>query len=81
MFLLPRYSPGFTVGSGAALGVRRESSEPGETGDVTRLSRAGLLRAAEGSMIGPLAVFVPADARGVTRSSRSGRAARSGRSP
>jgi hypothetical protein len=40
---------------------------PGETADVTRLSRAGLLRAAEGSMISPLAVFLPADAQGVSR--------------
>jgi acetyltransferase-like isoleucine patch superfamily enzyme len=40
---------------------------PGETVDLTRLSRAGLLRAGERSVISPLAVFVPADAQGVTR--------------
>ena len=46
-------------------------SEPvfasGQTVDVTGLSRAGLLRAGQGSVISPLAVFVPADAQGVTR--------------
>jgi acetyltransferase-like isoleucine patch superfamily enzyme len=46
-------------------------SEPvfasGQTVDMTGLSRSGLLRAAEGSVISPLAVFVPADDRGVTR--------------
>ena len=39
----------------------------GETVDLTGLSRSGLLRAAEGSLISPLAVFVPVDAQGVAR--------------
>ena len=34
---------------------------------MARLSRAGLLRAAAGSVISSLAVFLPADAQGVTR--------------
>ena len=38
-----------------------------ETVDLTGLSRSGLLRAAEGSLISPLAVFVPVDAQGVAR--------------
>ena len=39
----------------------------GETVSAGELSRTGLLRAAEGSTINQLAVFVPADTQGVTR--------------
>ena len=47
--------------------MRERSFVPEETADVATLSRAGLLRAAEGSVISSLAVFLPADAQGVTR--------------
>ncbi|HTU72928.1 MAG TPA: DapH/DapD/GlmU-related protein [Trebonia sp.] len=40
---------------------------PGETTDAETLSRLGLLRAGEGCVISPLAVFVPADSQGVSR--------------
>jgi acetyltransferase-like isoleucine patch superfamily enzyme len=40
---------------------------PGEAVDAARLARLGLLRAGEGCMISPLAVFIPADAQGATR--------------
>jgi hypothetical protein len=39
----------------------------GETVDVAGLSRSGLLRAASGTVISSLAVFVPTDTQGVTR--------------
>ena len=47
--------------------MREPAFASGETADAATLSRAGLLRAAEGSVISPLAVFLPADAQGVTR--------------
>lgn len=40
---------------------------PGEAVNADRPGRLGLLRAREGCMISPLAVFVPADAEGTTR--------------
>jgi acetyltransferase-like isoleucine patch superfamily enzyme len=51
--------------------MRNQATEaafaPGEAVDAARLSRLGLLRAGEGCVISPLAVFMPADAEGVTR--------------
>jgi acetyltransferase-like isoleucine patch superfamily enzyme len=51
--------------------VMHQESEPafapGETTDASTLSRLGLLRIGEGCSISPHAVFVPADAQGVTR--------------
>ncbi len=47
--------------------MREPAFASGEMADVATLSRAGLLRAAEGSVISSLAVFIPADAQGVTR--------------
>ena len=47
--------------------MRKPAFAPEETADAATLSRAGLLLAAEGSVISPLAVFLPADAQGVTR--------------
>jgi acetyltransferase-like isoleucine patch superfamily enzyme len=72
MRLLPGHRPGFTVGpKGSAQHEEKTMREPAfapeETADAATLSRAGLLRAAEGSVISPLAVFLPADAQGVTR--------------
>ena len=86
MRLLPGHRPGFTVGpEGSAQReektMREPAFAPGETADAATLSRAGLLRAAEGSVISPLAVFMPADAQGVIRPVEIGAAARSGRSP
>jgi acetyltransferase-like isoleucine patch superfamily enzyme len=40
---------------------------PGEAVDAARMSRLGLLRAGEGCVISPLAVFIPADAQGTAR--------------
>jgi acetyltransferase-like isoleucine patch superfamily enzyme len=40
---------------------------PGETTDAAMLSRLGLLRVGEGCLLSPLAVFMPADALGVSR--------------
>jgi acetyltransferase-like isoleucine patch superfamily enzyme len=40
---------------------------PGEAVDAARLARLGLLRAGEGCVISPLAVFIPADAEGTAR--------------
>ncbi len=52
------YSDGFT---------QPAAFRPGQGVDATMLSRSGLLRAGQGCLISPLAVFVPADAQGVTR--------------
>ena len=40
---------------------------PGETTDAATLARLGLLRVGEGCFLSPLAVFMPADALGVSR--------------
>ena len=47
--------------------MREPAFASGETADVATLSRAGLLRAAEGSVISPLAVFLPAVQRNGAR--------------
>ena len=47
--------------------MRKPAFASGETAGVATLSRAGLLRVAAGSVISPLAVFLPADAEGVAR--------------
>jgi len=47
--------------------VTRAALAPGEAVDAARLARLGLLRAGEGCMISPLAVFVPADMAGTVR--------------
>jgi len=40
---------------------------PGEPTDAATVSRLGLLRAGEGCVISPLAVFVPTDSQGMSR--------------
>lgn len=47
--------------------VSEPALAPGETTDAATLSRLGLLRIGEACTISPLAVFMPADAQGVTR--------------
>ena len=47
--------------------VSEPAFAPGEATDAAKLSRLGQLRTGEGCTISPLAVFMPADAQGVTR--------------
>jgi dihydroflavonol-4-reductase len=47
--------------------VTRAALAPGEAVDAARLARLGLLRAGEGRVISPLAVFIAADAEGAAR--------------
>ena len=47
--------------------VTRAALAPGEAVDAARLARLGLLRAGEGCVISPLAVFIAADSEGAAR--------------
>jgi acetyltransferase-like isoleucine patch superfamily enzyme len=47
--------------------IHLSAFRPGQATDAMTLSRSGLLRAGDSCQISPLAVFIPADALGVTR--------------